>query len=132
MKKMVVLGCALGMFLSTAVFASPESGALLQKYQAAGAGKADPEKGKLDWTRVVVVDGEKMSCATCHTSDFSKDGKHHVTGKAIGPMSARVNQERYTSMKKMEKWFKRNCMDTWGRECTAQEKTDFLIFMLTQ
>ena len=132
MKKMMALGCALGMLLSPAVLASPESDALLQKYQAEGARKADPEKGKQDWTRVVVTDGEKMSCATCHTSDFSKEGKHHVTGKKIEPMSARVNPERYTDVKKMEKWFKRNCKDTWNRECTAQEKTDFLTFMLTQ
>jgi len=47
-------------------------------------------------------------------------------------MSARVNAERYTDEKKIEKWFKRNCKDTWGRECTAQEKGDFLTFLLAQ
>jgi len=29
-------------------------------------------------------------------------------------------------------WFKRNCNDAWGRDCTAQEKADFLAFMLAQ
>lgn len=132
LKIILALGCALGMLLSSAVFASPESDALLRKYQAEGAGKADPAKAKQDWTREVPVGDEKMSCSTCHTSDLSQEGKHHVTGKTIGPMSARVNPERFTSVKKMEKWFKRNCLDAWGRECTAQEKADFLTFLLTQ
>jgi len=132
MKKILVMGCALGILLSPAVFASPESDALLQKYQTDGAGKADPAKAKQDWNREVLVKDEKMSCSTCHTSDLSREGKHHKTGKTIGPMSARVNPERFTSVKKMEKWFKRNCLDAWGRECTAQEKTDFLTFLLAQ
>ena len=132
MKKILAMGCALGMLLSPAVFASPESDALLQKYRAEGAGKADPAKAKQDWNREVLVKDEKMSCSTCHTSDLSREGKHHVTGKTIGPMSARVNPERFTSVKKMEKCFKRNCLDAWGRECTAQEKADFLTFLLAQ
>jgi len=132
MKKIFATGCALGMLLAPAVFASPESEALLQKYQTDGAGMADPAKAKQDWTREVLVKDEKMSCSTCHTSDLSREGKHHVTGKTIGPMSARVNPERFTSVKKMEKWFKRNCLDAWGRECTAQEKADFLTFLLAQ
>ncbi|MEA3244387.1 MAG: DUF1924 domain-containing protein, partial [Pseudomonadota bacterium] len=31
--------------------------------------------------------------------------------------------------KKIEKWFKRNCKWTLGRECTAQEKADFLAYI---
>ena len=34
--------------------------------------------------------------------------------------------------KKIEKWFKRNCKEAWGRECTAQEKADFLTYLITQ
>jgi len=132
MNKILAMGCALGMLLSPAVCASPEGEALLQKYQTEGAGKADPDKAKQDWKREVLVKDEKMSCSTCHTSDLSREGKHHKTGKTIGPMSARVKPERFTSVKKMEKWFKRNCLDAWGRECTAQEKTDFLTFLLAQ
>ncbi|GAB1232739.1 DUF1924 domain-containing protein [Ferrigenium sp. UT4] len=133
MRTILAMGCALGMMLSALAMASPASDELLKKYQSEGAGMADPDKGRQNWVREDVIDGEKMSCSTtCHNSDFAKEGKHHKTGKVIHPMSAKVNPERYTDVKKMEKWFKRNCNDTWGRDCTAQEKTDFLTFMLAQ
>lgn len=126
------------MILSTCVIApiaqaTPASDALLAKYKSEGAGKADPAKAKADWTKEAVgEDGQKMSCSTCHGTDFSKAGKHHKTSKVIEPMSHRVNAERYTDEKKIEKWFKRNCKDAWGRECTAQEKADFLTYLIAQ
>ncbi len=124
----------LGSFVAAPVaYATPASEALLAKYKAEGASKVDAEKGRADWIKESKgEDGEVMSCSTCHGTDFSKAGKHHKTHKVIEPMSARVNVERYTDEKKIEKWFKRNCKDTWRRECTAQEKTDFLTFMSAQ
>jgi hypothetical protein len=104
----------------------------LAQYKAAGAAKTDAAKAKKDWTTEVVVDGEKMSCATCHGTDLSKAGKHHKTGKVIEAMSQKVTADRYTEEKKIEKWFKRNCKDAWGRECTVQEKADFLTFLIAQ
>ena len=116
-----------------AAIASPASDTLLATYKAAGVTKTDAAKAKADWVKEVKgEDGEIMSCATCHGSDFSAPGKHHKTRKVIEPMSAKVNAERFTDEKKIEKWFKRNCKDTWGRECTAQEKADFLTYMLAQ
>lgn len=132
MKNISAMLMVLGLLAAPVAFATPASDSLLAQYKSEGAGKADPAKAKQDWTREVTVDGEKMSCATCHGSDFSKSGKHHRTGKVIEPMSSKVNPERYTEVKKIEKWFKRNCKDAWGRECTAQEKADFLTFLLAQ
>lgn len=132
MKKLFAILMVSGLLAAPQVFATPASDALLAKYRSEGAGQPDAAKGEKDWSRVEVVDGEKMSCTTCHGNDFRKPGKHHVTGKVIEPMSMKVNAERYTDVKKIEKWFKRNCKDTWNRECTAQEKADFLTFMLTQ
>jgi cytochrome c553 len=132
MKRFTAILMMLGLFTAVPAAATPASDSLLAQYKSEGAGKADPAKAKLDWTREVTVDGEKMSCATCHGSDFSKSGKHHRTGKVIEPMSMKVNAERYTDVKKIEKWFKRNCKDAWGRECTVQEKADFLTFLLAQ
>lgn len=122
----------LGLFVAVPAVATPASDTLLARYKAEGAKAPDAAKGKQDWTREEMVEGEKMSCATCHGSDFSKPGKHHKTGKVIEPMSMKVNAERYGDVKKIEKWFKRNCKDAWGRECTVQEKADFLTFMLAQ
>jgi hypothetical protein len=44
-------------------------------------------------------------------------------------MAPSVDAERYTDLGKMEKWFKRNCKWTWGRECTPQEKGDLLEYL---
>jgi hypothetical protein len=39
---------------------------------------------------------------------------------------------RYTDPAKVEKWFKRNCTEVMGRECSAQEKGDWLSFVVSQ
>ncbi|MDD4912098.1 MAG: DUF1924 domain-containing protein [Sideroxydans sp.] len=131
MKKVIALFVATFFVVATAQ-ATPASDSLLAKYKAAGVTKTDAAKAKKDWTAEVVVDGEKMSCATCHGTDFSKSGKHHKTGKVIEPMSTKVTADRFSDEKKIEKWFKRNCKDAWGRECTVQEKADFLTFLIAQ
>lgn len=119
--------------LSGTAHATPATDALLAKYKAEGVTKIDAAKGKADWTKSGKgEDGEAISCSSCHGTDFSKAGKHHKTHKVIEPMSPRANAERFTDEKKIEKWFKRNCNDAWGRECTAQEKADFLTFLLAQ
>jgi cytochrome c5 len=131
MNRSFALFCLTALF-TTVAFASPATDSLLAQYKAAGATKPDAAKAKKDWTTEVAVDGEKMSCSTCHGTDLSKAGKHHKTGKAIEAMSPRVTIDRFTEEKKIEKWFKRNCKDAWGRECTVQEKADFLTFLTAQ
>lgn len=112
--------------------ATPATDALMHKYKSEGAGNFDAELGKKDWFREVKSDdGEKQSCISCHTSDLSKTGKHQKTQKIIQPMFASFNAERYTDENKIEKWFKRNCKDVWGRECTAQEKGNILKYLLS-
>ena len=119
--------------VSPVAMASPASDSLLAKYKADGVTKIDAAKAKADWTKEAKgEDGETISCSTCHGTDFSKPGKHRKTHKVIDPMSPRVNADRFTDEKKIEKWFKRNCNDTWGRECTSQEKADFLSFLTAQ
>jgi hypothetical protein len=39
---------------------------------------------------------------------------------------------RLTDVASIEKWFLRNCRGTWGRECSAQEKGDLLLFINQQ
>ena len=68
------------------------------------------------------------SCTTCHTSNPTQVGETRA-GKAIEPMAVSVNPERYQTLKKAEKWFRRNCKSVLGRECTPIEKGDFLTFM---
>lgn len=75
--------------------------------------------------------GKEWSCASCHTQTPINFGKHQVTGKRIEPLAPAANAERFTSERKVEKWFKRNCGDVLGRSCTAQEKGDVLAYLLT-
>jgi len=73
---------------------------------------------------------EKMpNCAACHTDKPTAPGTHAITGKAIQPLAPAANPERLTSSSKVEKWFKRNCSEVVGRECSAAEKADFLQFL---
>ena len=75
--------------------------------------------------------GGEWSCASCHTNNPAAEGKHAKSDKLIKPLAPSVNPERFTETKKIEKWFKRNCNDVLDRECTAQEKGDFLSYVLT-
>ena len=74
--------------------------------------------------------GNDWSCSSCHTSNPATVGKHASTGKAIDPLAPAANPERFTSTRKVDKWFKRNCNDVLSRECTALEKGDILTFLM--
>lgn len=71
------------------------------------------------------------SCTSCHTSNLKQPGETRA-GKRIEPMAASVNPKRFTDAADVAKWFKRNCGDVLGRECTAQEKGDVLAYLLSQ
>ena len=75
--------------------------------------------------------GKEWSCSSCHTATPTVEGKHATTGKAIAPMAPAFNPERFADAAKAEKWFRRNCNDVMGRECTAGEKADILAWLLT-
>ena len=75
--------------------------------------------------------GGEWSCSSCHTDNPAAPGKHAKTGKVIDPLAPSANAERFTSPKKMEKWFKRNCNDVLNRVCMPQEKGDVLTYLLT-
>jgi hypothetical protein len=75
--------------------------------------------------------GREWSCASCHGAVPVQGGKHAATGKPIGAMAPAFNSDRFTDAAKTEKWFRRNCNDVAGRECTAAEKADVLGWLLT-
>lgn len=84
------------------------------------------QTGKSLWDQRISIG---RSCADCHGKDLTRKGKHVKTNKVIKPMALSVNPKRYTKPKKIEKWFKRNCKWTWGRECTALEKDQMLQYL---
>ncbi|MCU7923648.1 MAG: DUF1924 domain-containing protein [Candidatus Thiodiazotropha sp. (ex Dulcina madagascariensis)] len=120
-------------FLPIALQADVVDG-LIKGYQAGGAGDFSAKQGAEVWQQRVphAKSGQPRSCGDCHGSDLTKAGRHAKTGKSIEPMAPSVNLERLSDAKKIEKWFKRNCKWTWGRECTAQEKGDLLRYLQQQ
>jgi len=89
----------------------------------------DAAKGKDFYhAKQIRKDGKKTSCETCHTPDPKMPGKSQA-GKAIEPMAPIVNPKRFTDKAKVEKWFKRNCMDVYERPCTALEKGHFIKYL---
>jgi hypothetical protein len=107
---------------------------LIEGYRNAGAGPFSPDAGGSAWTQEHQSPSgvDTRSCASCHGTDLTQAGRHVKTGKPIEPMALSVNPTRLADPKKVEKWFRRNCRWTLGRECTPQEKGDFIQFMSSQ
>lgn len=116
-----------------AVYAETSS-SLIASYTAEAA-HATPgfvpsaERGQGLFTRKWGVSQTMPSCATCHSDQPTAEGKHVVTSKRIAPLAPAANPERFTSSAKVEKWFRRNCQEVVGRECSAAEKADFIQFV---
>ncbi len=104
---------------------------LQQQYLAEGAGPFSSSAGQQAWLEkhLDAKTGKQRSCQTCHGNNLKTGGKHARTGKLIDPLAPSVNRERFTDIKFINKWFKRNCKWTLGRECSAQEKGDFLEYL---
>jgi len=105
----------------------------LQRGYAAEAARASPgfrgfsaERGRRFFT---ITHGNDWRCASCHTDTPMSEGRHAVTGRALRPLAPAANPARFTDPAKVEKWFRRNCRDVVGRECTAVEKGDVLAWL---
>lgn len=141
MKKILILAaclCLAPMFAQAN--AIPE---MMAKYTAEGGSNFNAEAGKKMWSKAIPFTDRKgvvqndRTCAKCHTADVTKPGKHQKTGKVLAAMAPSVpfvaaeegDEPRFSEAKKIRKWFKRNCKWTYDRECTAQEKGDFLMYL---
>ena len=132
-----LLTAILALSLSNTSFAGPRDELLAQYGSAAKA--ADPAfagfsavRGKTLFLQTFTGGKpDSTSCTSCHGSDPRAPGRA-LTGKTIEPMAVSASAARYTDPAKVEKWFKRNCTEVMGRECTAMEKGDWLSFMAGQ
>ena len=105
----------------------------LQRGYAAEAAGASPgfrgfsaERGRRFFTE---THGNDWRCASCHTDTPMSEGRHAVTGRALRPLAPAANPARFTDAAKVEKWFRRNCRDVVGRECSAVEKGDVIAWL---
>ncbi len=86
---------------------------------------------KLHVTKFAGGKPETPACTSCH-ADSPRNAGRTPAGKAIEAAAVSVTPLRYTDPAKVEKWFKRNCNDVLGRECTPLEKGDWLSYMISQ
>ena len=119
---------------STSTLAGPQE--LLQDYTAQ-ARQENPgfkgfsaARGEQFYHAERVSGGNRASCAACHTADPRNAGKTRAN-KPIEPLAPAANPRRFTDAAKTEKWFGRNCKDVLERACTAQEKGDFITYLLS-
>jgi mono/diheme cytochrome c family protein len=120
---------ALGLAAALAPVAQAATPAeLLSGYTAQAGSPAVPARGQQFFT---TRHGREWSCSTCHGAVPTQTGKHASTGKPIDAMAPAFNPKRFTDAAKTEKWFRRNCNDIVGRECTAAEKADVISWLMT-
>lgn len=117
---------------SAPAFAGPKQDAVLSYYKELAKREFSASRGKA-FFRAKQTGGKPAtpSCTTCHTSSPENTGRTRVN-KPIEPMALSKTPTRYSELKKVEKWFGRNCRSVLGRECTALEKGDYLTFMISQ
>lgn len=133
----LLLATSLTLGFSSAVLAGPREDQLAQYASAAKA--VDPAfagfsaaRGKTLHTQTFAGGKpDTPSCTSCHGTDPRAAGRN-ATGRAIEPVALSAAPTRYTDPAKVEKWFKRNCTEVMGRECSATEKGDWLSFMFGQ
>jgi len=115
--------------LTSAAMAAPTTPqALLESYAQATATRPDAKAGENFFN---ATHGREWSCASCHTANPTRPGKHASTGKAIQPLAPAAESVRFTDAAKSEKWFRRNCNDVLARECTAGEKANLLAWLVS-
>jgi hypothetical protein len=131
LKHLAVALAALAFHAAPAGAANDVVARLLKQYESQGGARFTAATAEALWTRDFrdAKTGEARRCSTCHSEDLRRNGKHATTGKAIEPLAPSVNPKRLTDPEHIEKWFSRNCKWTFGRECTAQEKGDFLVMI---
>lgn len=132
----LVLASTFAIGLSTQTLAGPREDVLAQYASAAKA--ANPtfsgfsaQRGQTLHTQAFSSGKpDSPSCTSCHGSNPLVAGKN-ATGKVIDAIAVSVTPTRYTDPLKVEKWFKRNCVEVIGRECSATEKGDWLTYVMS-
>ena len=122
-----VLALGLALPATQAWAADTSASAQLQRWSAEAGGPGQAERGRQLFN---AKHGGEWSCASCHHTPPTTEGKHASTGKTIAPLAPAFNAKAFTDEAKVDKWFRRNCKDVFSRECTAAEKADVLAYLL--
>ena len=119
------------LLLSTSVLLADAVEDMFTEYKSQGVTVTDVKRGEALWNKEFKNEktGKMRSCTNCHGVDLTQAGEHVRTGKLIKPMAPSAYGKRYSDVRKIKKWFKRNCKWTVGRECSAQEQADILSYL---
>ena len=125
--------CAVTLGAATLAASVPaQAGARENIIASFGAGPANPAKGKAMYdANYGTGKPDTPMCTSCHGKSPQQGGMTR-TSKPIDPMAVSRTPDRFTDPAKVAKWFRRNCNGVIGRECTPQEKVDFISYMMTQ
>jgi cytochrome c peroxidase len=146
-----ILIALLGLISFTAQAASDETPTqaevakqLLAKYsvdakeEAIQAGDANPrpiifsaEAGRAFYIKRRTFSERDLSCSSCHTDNPAKQGKNIQTKLKIDPLAPSVNANRFTNAQKVQRNLAKHCNDLWGRDCTSQDKGDFITYLMS-
>lgn len=105
--------------------------AIIAKHITPSSTGLSASDGKAFFNREITVKGQQVACASCHTANPADTGKHIVTGKPIRPLAPSANPKRFSDIDKVEKEFTDHCNDVIGRDCSAQEKGNFITYLLS-
>ncbi|QOY51038.1 DUF1924 domain-containing protein [Candidatus Sulfurimonas baltica] len=93
----------------------------------------DYKRGEKIFTSEHIGKNNKLiSCVSCHTNELSKQGLNEHTNKVIEPLSPSANAKRFTDVKDVQKWLRRNFKDVYAREGSAQEKGDVITYIISK
>lgn len=125
----------LGLMLLLALPLTAGAHPLLDEYSSAARRgdatfEASAARGQRFFAEKRTASADLPSCATCHGAALSQEGRHAITGKRIAAMAPQVTPTRFSDRDKSEKWFRRNCQEVVGRQCTPAEKADVLAYAL--
>ena len=127
-----IRNAAVVLLAAAAIGATPARGdtpnQILERYVAQSGVAPSPAKGRQFF---VGTHGREWSCGTCHGDVPLRMGTHAVTRKPIAPLAPAADSARFADLAKSDKWFRRNCNDVLGRECSPAEKADVLSWLLT-
>jgi len=116
--------------LSSAALSSLALGATPAELEAGYSAQAGAPASAMRGQEIFTTrHGREWSCSSCHGAVPTRAGSHAATGKSIAALAPAFNAERFTDAAKVEKWFRRNCNDVVGRECSAAEKADVLSWL---
>lgn len=119
---------AAALVLATSAAGAVPPSELAATYNARAGSPGDPARGERFFS---TSHGREWRCVSCHGSPPTGEGRHAATGRSIAPLAPALHAGRLSDPAKVEKWFRRNCNDVLGRECTQGEQADVLAWLIS-